>query len=69
MAKDFAPRKKALLDRAVDSVAKVPGVVAVALGGSHARGTQTPQSNLDIGLIVERPRRFALRTFARSRTP
>jgi predicted nucleotidyltransferase len=28
----------------------IPGVVAVVLGGSRARGTATPESDVDLGL-------------------
>ena len=31
-------------------VAEIPGVVAVALGGSRARGTHRPDSDIDLGL-------------------
>jgi Nucleotidyltransferase domain len=31
----------------------VPGVLAVALGGSRARGTHTPTSDIDLGLYYE----------------
>ncbi len=36
--------------RLVDQVARVPGVIAVTLGGSRARGTARPDSDWDIGL-------------------
>lgn len=60
MTKHLPPRKKSLLDRAVDRLAKVPGIVAIALGGSHARGTQTPQSDLDIGLYYREATPFRI---------
>ncbi|NUT35239.1 MAG: nucleotidyltransferase domain-containing protein [Hamadaea sp.] len=46
-------------------LAEVPGVVAVALGGSRARGTHRPDSDIDLGLYyrgaldVDRLRRLA----------
>ncbi|WP_052748697.1 nucleotidyltransferase domain-containing protein [Microbacterium sp. Ag1] len=36
-----------------DGLGKVPGVRAVALGGSRARGTHRPDSDIDLGLYVE----------------
>ncbi|WP_127498008.1 nucleotidyltransferase domain-containing protein [Actinoplanes solisilvae] len=36
-------------------VARVPGVVAVALGGSRARGTHTPESDTDLGIYYRAP--------------
>ena len=38
------------LPRLVEQVARVPGVIAVTLGGSRARGTARPDSDWDIGL-------------------
>lgn len=40
--------------------AQVPGVVAVSLGGSHARGTARPDSDLDLGLAYDAARPFDL---------
>jgi hypothetical protein len=39
-----------LLDFVTPRLASVPGVVAVVLGGSRARGTETSSSDTDIGL-------------------
>ena len=39
-----------LLDLVTPRLANVPGVVAVVLGGSRARGTEQPGSDTDIGL-------------------
>ncbi len=41
-----------LLPRLVASLAIVPGVVAVVLGGSRARGTANQGSDYDIGLFI-----------------
>ena len=41
-------------------LAQVPGVVAVALGGSAARGTARPDSDLDLGLYYDAGRPFDL---------
>jgi predicted nucleotidyltransferase len=49
-------------------LAAVPGVVAVALGGSRARGTAAPDSDVDLGLCYEPacpPSRDALNALAR----
>jgi predicted nucleotidyltransferase len=42
--------KAALLDELVIALKAIPNMEAVALGGSHARGTHRPGSDLDIGL-------------------
>jgi predicted nucleotidyltransferase len=39
-----------ILQRIVPALAGVPGVAAIALGGSRARGTATETSDYDIGL-------------------
>ena len=41
---------EALLRRLVVALAPVPGIEAIALGGSRARGTATAESDYDIGL-------------------
>lgn len=45
---------KALLARIVDAVKDVKGIEAIVLGGSRARGTQGPGSDIDIGLYYDR---------------
>src|ERR1700730_2245032 len=46
-----------VLERIVPVLSEVPGVAAVALGGSRARGTATETSDYDVGLYysAERP--------------
>jgi predicted nucleotidyltransferase len=49
-------------------LAAVPGVVAVALGGSRARGTTAPDSDVDLGVCYDParpPTRAALNALAR----
>ena len=37
----------------VDCLQSVGGIVAIALGGSRARGTPTPESDVDLGLYYQ----------------
>jgi predicted nucleotidyltransferase len=39
-----------VIDALVPQLADLPGVVAIVLGGSRARGTHRPGSDWDIGL-------------------
>ena len=43
-------RQERVLARAAAGLRAVDGVVALVLGGSHARGTARPDSDLDLGL-------------------
>lgn len=53
------------LDTLAGQLAAVPGVVAVTLGGSRARGTHRQDSDVDLGLYYLRPLdTAALRTIA-----
>ena len=44
---------QSLLDRLVTRLKEVPGVAAIALGGSRARGTHTAASDIDLGLYYD----------------
>ena len=52
--------KRALLDELLDALRVVRGLRAVALGGSYARGTERPGSDVDIGLYYEEQRPFGI---------
>ncbi|MGH8013039.1 MAG: nucleotidyltransferase domain-containing protein [Candidatus Binataceae bacterium] len=52
--------KRRTLSEAVDLLAAVAGVSAIALGGSYARGTQRADSDLDIGVYYRPARPFAI---------
>jgi hypothetical protein len=45
-----------ILQRIVPVLAEVPGVAAIALGGSRARGTATDASDYDVGLYYAKDR-------------
>jgi predicted nucleotidyltransferase len=47
------PNDQVLIDRLVRACAGVPGVRAIVLGGSRARGEASPNSDYDIGLYYE----------------
>lgn len=47
------PNSDPVLVRLVDDLARVPGVRAIALGGSRARGATGPGSDYDIGLYYQ----------------
>ena len=47
---NLPPEKQHLLDTLLTHLAAIPGMQAVVLGGSYARGTARPGSDLDVGL-------------------
>ncbi len=62
------PTVEALIERLADRLVRVPGVCAVVLGGSRARGTARSDSDVDLGLYYEpeaEPDVDALRALAR----
>ncbi|MGI8553713.1 MAG: nucleotidyltransferase domain-containing protein [Dehalococcoidia bacterium] len=57
----------ALAERLAERLGRIDGIVAVALGGSLARGEGRPDSDIDLGIYfrgANRPERSALRALA-----
>jgi hypothetical protein len=61
----ISPEKLALLKTLTGQLAATPGVKAVVLGGSYARGRQNPASDLDIGVYYSDAAPFAIEDIRR----
>ena len=57
---NLSPEKQALLENLTAQLSATPGVKAVVLGGSYARGRQNPASDLDIGVYYSDAAPFAI---------
>ena len=44
---------KIVLEKVVTALTEISGIEAVVLGGSRARGTYSPESDIDIGIYYE----------------
>jgi Nucleotidyltransferase domain len=56
---------QALIDDIVERVSQADGVTAIVLGGSRARGTHTPASDIDLGIYYHPERPLDLDTLGR----
>ncbi len=52
--------KQALIRQTVGKLSAIKGIVALVLGGSYARGTQRPDSDIDLGLYYAEAEPFSL---------
>jgi predicted nucleotidyltransferase len=57
---NIPPEKQQLLNDTVTLLKAIPGVQAVVLGGSYARGAARPDSDLDIGIFYSESAPFAI---------
>jgi hypothetical protein len=57
---NISPEKLTLLENLTAQLSATPGVKAVVLGGSYARGRQNPASDLDIGVYYSDAAPFAI---------
>jgi hypothetical protein len=53
------PHQRELVLSLVERLKTIPGVVAVVLGGSHARGRAQPDSDIDLGLLYSEAAPFS----------
>jgi hypothetical protein len=60
MEPDLPEDKQQLLDHIVAQLSIIPGMAAIALGGSYASGSAHPGSDLDIGLYYHESSPFSL---------
>lgn len=56
----ISAEKQALLGQLTQALRDIPGIVAIVLGGSYARGTQHATSDLDVGLYYTEANPFAI---------
>jgi predicted nucleotidyltransferase len=56
----------AIIQRVAQRVARVRGVAAIVLGGSHARGTADRHSDIDLGLYYDSCRPFRVADLKRA---
>lgn len=57
---ELSAEQRALVDSLSGRLARIPGVAAVVLGGSFARGFATPDSDIDLGILYRDAAPFAL---------
>jgi predicted nucleotidyltransferase len=62
--KDIPSHISAICERVAARLYKVDGIEAVALGGSWSRGTARADSDIDLGLVYDGQRPFALAALA-----
>lgn len=61
----MASQIDSLIQRITEELQEVPGVIGVVLGGSRAKGTAKPDSNIDIGIYYDESSGFKVENIAR----
>jgi predicted nucleotidyltransferase len=60
--KQLSPEQRELVSSLAQRLAAIPGMVAVVLGGSHARERAQPGSDIDVGLLYSEAAPFAIKS-------
>jgi predicted nucleotidyltransferase len=56
----LSPKQRELVSSLAQRLGAIPGVRAVVLGGSHARGRARPDSDIDLGLLYSEAAPFSI---------
>lgn len=60
--KQFSPEQRELVSLLSQQLGAIPGVKAVVLGGSHARGHAQPESDIDLGIFYSEAAPFSIQS-------
>ena len=60
--KKLSPKQVELVSSLSKRLGAIPGVVAVVLGGSHARGRARPDSDIDLGVLYSEANPFSIQS-------
>jgi predicted nucleotidyltransferase len=60
--KQLSPQQREMVSSLAKQLAAIPGVRAVVLGGSHARGCARPASDIDLGVFYSDAAPFAVQS-------
>ena len=58
----LSPGQRELVSSLAERLGAIPGMLAVVLGGSHARGRAQPGSDIDLGLLYSEAAPFSVET-------
>jgi predicted nucleotidyltransferase len=58
--KQLSPEQRELVSSLAERLGAIPGIKAVVLGGSHARGRAQPGSDIDLGLFYSEAAPFSI---------
>src|SRR6185295_13209034 len=58
--KQLSPEQREIVSSLAERLGAIPGIRAVVLGGSHARGRAKPESDIDLGLLYSEATPFLI---------
>src|SRR5439155_23352743 len=60
--KQLSPEQSEIVSSLAKPLGAIPGIKAVVLGGSHARGRAQPGSDIDLGLLYSEAAPFSIQS-------